>query len=125
MWLRGIQRRDGSPPAPIDVLPPNRDLLAECDDELMSLFLAQAAIIQDMANNLLKHYSVRLSHELIITAMNNYIHKASMLADKLGIADEPLLASKLPRGDEPLSKSVAGDVVPNQVGRGMGDGGAS
>lgn len=91
----------------------------------MSLFLAQAAIIQDMANNLLKHYSVRLSHELIITAMNNYIHKASMLADKLGIADEPLLASKLPRGDEPLSKSVAGDVVPNQVGRGMGDGGAS
>jgi hypothetical protein len=86
---QGNRRRDASPPAPVNKLPAVRDLRAESDAELRFLFKAQAASIQDVASNLLKNHSVRLNHDLVIPAMGDYIHKAAMLADKLGLADDP------------------------------------
>jgi hypothetical protein len=104
---RGNRRRDASPPAPVDKLPAVRDLQAESDARLRFLFKAQAASIQDVANNLLKNHSVRLSHDLVIPAMDDYIRKAVLLADKLGIDDEPPFPA-FQLGNEALSGNTDG-----------------
>ncbi|KAG2618292.1 hypothetical protein PVAP13_3NG080003 [Panicum virgatum] len=101
------RRRDASPLAPINKLPTIRDLRAENDARLRFLFRAQAASMQDVTNNLLKNHSVRLAHDLVLPAMNDYITKALLLADKLGLDDEPILDPTFTTGNEALSGSSA------------------
>ncbi|KAG2641740.1 hypothetical protein PVAP13_2KG232958 [Panicum virgatum] len=106
------RHRDASPPAPIDKLVTIRDLRAENDARLRFLFRAQAASMQDVTNNLVKNHSVRLNHDLVIPAMNNYINKALWLADKLGIDDEPIPAPVFVTGNEALSSGNAVAAAP-------------
>jgi len=113
------RRRDASSPAPIDKLVTIRDLRAENDARLRFLFRAQAASMQDVTNNLIKNHSVRLNHDLVIPAMNNYINKALWLADKLGFDDEPIPAPVFVTGNEALS---SGNVVGAAPGNGEATG---
>ena len=40
-------------------------------------------------NNLLKNHSVKLVHDLMVPIMEDYILKASALADRLGVGPAP------------------------------------
>ena len=73
-------------------LPATQDLKQQQEAGLRFLFKAQAASIQDVVNNLLKNHSVKLVHDLMVATMEDYILKASALADRLtGWASAPLL----------------------------------
>ena len=52
--------------------------------------------------NLLKNNSVKLVHDLVVPSMDDYILKATVLADNLGLEPEPLLAPVAVVGDEAL-----------------------
>jgi len=98
-------RRKGAAPdeeEPFARLPPTLDLRQLQEAELRFLFRAQAASIQDVVTNLLKNHSVKLVHDLVVPSMDDYILKATALADNLGLESEPLLAPVAVVGDEAL-----------------------
>ena len=98
-------RRKGAVPdeeEPFARRPPTLDLRQLQEAELGFLFRAQAASIQDVVTNLLKKHSVKLVHDLVVPSMDDYILKATALADNLGLESEPLLAPVAVVGDEAL-----------------------
>jgi len=92
---KGDRRRDASSPSPVHKLPAVHDLQAEND--------------------------ARLSHDLVMPVMEDYIHKALRLADRLGITDAPPLETGSQLGNEALSASAALPTLPGPDG---GTGGA-
>jgi len=120
---KGDRRRDASSPSPVHKLPALHELQAENDARYKFLFKAQATSIQDVASNLLKNNSAsaRPSHDLVMPVMEDYIHKALRLADRLGITDAPPLETGSQLGNEALSASAALPTLPGPDG---GTGGA-